>query len=211
MHLLLTDRLTCPRCGPGFGLILLSRRTEDRRVLEGSLGCPNCRERYPVTAGFGDLRPPPREPLEVPDGEPPAQGAVAPERVQAVAAALGLGEGAGTTLLVGGAAALARPLSDLLPDIEVAVVEARSAAWPESPGVSRFAAGPRQPFFDRVLRGVALAGAEAEGALLAEARRVLAPRHRVVIVDPVPSTRARLEAAGLGEVREGSGIVVAAP
>ena len=65
MHLLLTDRLTCPRCGPEFGLVLLADRLEDRRVLEGALGCPNCRDRYPVRDGFGDLRPPPRTDIAI--------------------------------------------------------------------------------------------------------------------------------------------------
>lgn len=57
MFLPLTDLLTCPRCGPESGLILLADRIEDRRVLEGALGCPRCQERYPVRAGFADLRP----------------------------------------------------------------------------------------------------------------------------------------------------------
>lgn len=56
MHILLTDILTCPRCGPEFGLVLLADRVEDRRVLEGRLGCPNCREQYPIVAGAVDAR-----------------------------------------------------------------------------------------------------------------------------------------------------------
>jgi uncharacterized protein YbaR (Trm112 family) len=51
MHILLTDILTCPRCGPAFGLILLAEQTAGRRVLQGVLGCANCRERYPVRDG----------------------------------------------------------------------------------------------------------------------------------------------------------------
>ena len=43
MHILLTDTLTCPRCGPDFGLILLAERIEGRRVMDGHLGCANCR------------------------------------------------------------------------------------------------------------------------------------------------------------------------
>ena len=46
MHILLTDVVTCPRCGPEFGLILLADRFEERRVMQGRLGCPNCREEY---------------------------------------------------------------------------------------------------------------------------------------------------------------------
>ena len=57
MHILVTDRLACSRCGPAFGLVLLADRLENRRVLSGHLGCANCRERYPIIEGFGDLRP----------------------------------------------------------------------------------------------------------------------------------------------------------
>lgn len=53
MHILLTDILTCPRCGPEFGLILLADELRDRRVHEGTLGCANCRGRWPVRRGFG--------------------------------------------------------------------------------------------------------------------------------------------------------------
>lgn len=51
MHILLTDILTCPRCGPEFGLILIADRMAERRVIEGALGCSNCRNRYPVHRG----------------------------------------------------------------------------------------------------------------------------------------------------------------
>lgn len=52
MHLTLTDKLTCPRCGPDSGLILLADRIRDRRVLEGSLDCADCMERYPIRGGL---------------------------------------------------------------------------------------------------------------------------------------------------------------
>ena len=58
MHIVLTDVLTCPRCGPSFPLILLANRVENRRVLDGVLGCANCREKYPVQDGLGKLRVP---------------------------------------------------------------------------------------------------------------------------------------------------------
>lgn len=61
---MLTDRLTCPRCGPTFGLILLAERMVDRRVRDGTLGCPNCRDAFPVVDGFADLRAPPRRPVQ---------------------------------------------------------------------------------------------------------------------------------------------------
>ena len=60
MNTVLVDHLVCPRCGPPYGLILLAHDVRDRRVHEGEFGCPNCRDRFPVEGGFGDLRPPPR-------------------------------------------------------------------------------------------------------------------------------------------------------
>ena len=97
MHILLTDRLICPRCGPGFGLILIADRLENRRVIEGSLGCPNCRDRFPVEGGFGDLRPPPRSTRDdAPELEPPPS----PPALE-VAALLGLTDGPGNVALIG--------------------------------------------------------------------------------------------------------------
>src|SRR5438105_14131419 len=55
MLITLTDLLTCPVCGPEFGLVLLADRIENRRVLEGWLGCAECRERYRVRGGFVDF------------------------------------------------------------------------------------------------------------------------------------------------------------
>ena len=115
MDLLLTDRLTCPRCGPEFGLILLADRLEDRRVLEGALGCPNCRDRYPVIDGFGDLRPPPRtafpeeEPLPAPDSP----------TLMEVAGLLGITAGVGHVALLGALAGHADALGEKLQPVEV--------------------------------------------------------------------------------------------
>ena len=69
MNVALTDHLVCPRCGPPFGLILLAHEVRDRRVRRGEFGCANCRDRFPVEDGFGDLRPPPRG--AGPDGASP--------------------------------------------------------------------------------------------------------------------------------------------
>lgn len=211
MHLLLTDRLTCPRCGPTFGLVLLSRQLGDRRVLDGSLGCPNCRDRFPVCDGFGDLRPPPRAPLLPPEGEPPAPDAAPEDRVRALAAGLGAASGPGTTLLMGGAVELAPALARMLPDVEVVALDPRTARWPETPGVSRLVSGASLPFFGGMLRGVALSGAEVDDPLLRESLRVLAPGHRVVVLDPRDDSRDRLAAAGCSTIVEGPGMLAAGP
>jgi uncharacterized protein YbaR (Trm112 family) len=188
VHLLVTDRLACPRCGPDFGLILLSDRVEDRRVLEGSFGCANCRERYPIRGGFADFRVPPAGPLEdeagaADPGPDDAEGALR------LAAMLGVTRGPGTLLLLGEPARQAERLVAMIDEIEVVALHPGLRARSEAPGVSRAhageAPGDRLPFFTSTFRGAAL---DAEGALgrLDEVFRVTAPGARVVVGLPDP-------------------------
>ena len=208
MHLLLTDRLTCPRCGPAFGLILFADRLDERRVLEGSLGCPNCRDRYLVRGGVGDLRPPPR--TELP---PPPAGneelEADPEQAAAIAAAMGLGAGGGNALLLEGAASLARPLARTLGEMEFVVADPIARAWGEERGVSRLVSGPSLPFFDGTVRGVVVAGHALGEDLAREVVRVLAPRHRLVVLDPDEAVAPLVQRIGLPELVEGPGLLVA--
>lgn len=213
MHLLLTDRLTCPRCGPEFGLVLLADRVEERRVYEGTLGCANCRERYSVRGGFGDLRAPPRAALPEPEpgpraGERTGGAGEADETAMKLAALLGVSEGPGHLVLAGPVAGRARELAGLVPDVEVVAVSTDVRTWPEEPGVSRLVAGPGLPFFSRTIRGVALSGGAADD-LLEEASRVVAAHGRVVLLDPPSRGRERLGRAGLQVVLEDGGVIVA--
>lgn len=192
MHLLVTDRLACPRCGPEFGLILLAERMEDRRVLEGALGCANCRERYPVKGGFGDLRPPPRPLLSEVAPLPESS----PEGAFRLAALLGVEEGPGLILLRGSWAAHATRLAGLIDDIEVVAAHGELEEAPEASGVSRMALGDRFPFFSGSLRGVALDLLQTDHGL-EEGIRVLGPGARIVLKAPATGVMERLEEAGL--------------
>jgi uncharacterized protein YbaR (Trm112 family) len=195
MHLLLTDRLICPRCGPGFGLILLADHLEDRRVIEGSLGCPNCRDRFPVERGFGDLRPPPRKIGEdVPGLEPPAS----PPATE-VAAFLGLAQGAGSVALIGDVAGHAAALAELVPGVEVIGIDAGLRAWEEGEGVSRLIAGSTLPFDSASLRGVGLFAA-CDPSLATELARVIAHAGRIAVWGTVREWEQRLTSAGLDVV-----------
>lgn len=207
MHLLLTDRLACPRCGPTFGLILRADRLTERRVHDGALGCANCRDLFSIRAGFGDLRAPPRRPLPAPTGDEPA--APSDDEVERLAALLGAAGGGGVTLLLGGTIRFARPLAARVAPIEVVACSPAAAGWDEGEGVSRMASGPGLAFFDGGLRGVALAGEQALNALLPEAVRVLASGHRVVVLDPPADAEARMVNAGLADFIEGEGIAAA--
>ncbi len=195
MHLLLTDRLTCPRCGPDFGLILLANRLANRVVLEGVLGCPNCRDSFPIRDGFGDLRAPPRGELGRGfAGEPRAGDA--PEELARLIALLGIVGGPGTVALVGRPARAAGEAARALPEIHVVAIDADLLDWPEQERVSRLAAAPGLPFFGSSLRAVAVDGRLGD-TWLAEAARVVAPRGRVVVVGSSADTASRLEAEGL--------------
>lgn len=204
MHLLLTDRLTCPRCGPRFGLILLAERVDDRRVMEGHLGCPNCREHYPVLKGYGDLRPPVDRRVSSdgpagtsdPGSTPDEAVARDVEGALRLAALLGVERGPGFLLLMGPSARLAGRLAAMVGGIEVVAVGPGLKALAESPGVSRMAFHKGIPFYDASFQGVALQG-EWIPPHLGEALRVVRPGARIVLLDLTEQDRTRLEEAGL--------------
>lgn len=189
MHVALTDALTCPRCGPEFGLLLLAERAENRRVLEGWLACANCRERYRVEAGYSDLTWGP--PLVASE---PAEPSV--DEALRIAALMGVAEGPGLLMVIGPGAGNALRLSEMVEGVEVIAVSTALAGNIEQPGVSRIGMGSRIPFRTRSMRGVALTGAAAR-ELIEEAARVAAPRSRVVVFSGGAGIAERLEESGL--------------
>jgi hypothetical protein len=56
MHLSLSDLLTCPRCGPGWGLVLLPGEVRERRVETGVLGVCYYPEHWPESWWEDDAR-----------------------------------------------------------------------------------------------------------------------------------------------------------
>lgn len=203
MHILLTDLLACPRCGPDFGLLVQADRLEDRRVVAGRLACPNCRETYPVRDALADLRvsPPDADARET-DGAAPADE----EAAVRLAALMGLSGANGMVVVVGPGARHAAAVSALVPDVEVVAVDTAPRGG-AAPGVSRLAA-EGLPVRSGLLRAAALTGG-ADDAALREALRVLAPGARLV-VDPAPAGTAEA-LAGLGAevVLDQQGVVVA--
>lgn len=209
MQLLLTDRLSCPRCGPGFGLILLADRLVDRCVHEGVLGCPNCRDSFPVTGGFADLREPPRGALPPglagggqDDGDDTDEGS-------RIVALLGIPRGPGTVALVGGPARHAMLLVETVSELDAVVVDPDTRAWPDDPRVSRIASAPGLPFFSGMLRGAVVDGHLGD-AMIFEAARVVAPRCRTVVVHAPEGAQGVLREAGLDILAAEAGTVVAA-
>jgi uncharacterized protein YbaR (Trm112 family) len=211
VHLLLTDRLTCPRCGPSFGLILLANRLEDRVVREGRLGCPNCRDAFPIEGGFGDLRAPPRG--ELPAGLVGSPSEVDPggdaEAAARIVALLGVASGRGTIALIGEPARYAATLTASVDEIQVVGVDPDLRSWPETPRISRLAAGPGLPFFGSSLRAVGVDGRLGPRWLF-EAARCVVPRGRVVVTRATEGTQDALREVGLGVLAAEGETVVAA-
>jgi uncharacterized protein YbaR (Trm112 family) len=211
MHLLLTDIVTCPRCGPSFGLILLADAMYERRVREGWLGCANCRERYRIRDAIADLRPPPG----ASPGEPPvaveAAAAADPERAFQVAALLGVTQGPATILLAGVELALAEAIAAQLPHVELVAADPPGVVAGSS-RLSVVRIGARLPLRDRSLHGLVLGAGMAggaDGAWLREAARVLRPEARLVALDRAGPLAPAIGAAGLQLLLDQAGIVVA--
>jgi uncharacterized protein YbaR (Trm112 family) len=214
VHIVLTDVLTCPRCGPAHGLILLADRLDNRRVIEGALGCANCRERYLVREGvvrFDGAGPAAASPAgEAGAGRATAGAASAasavPEADTAahagedalrLAALLGVTHGPGFLLVAGPAVVHAAALAQMIEGIEVIALAA--VPQPAGAGVNVLAqadTADRLPLATGKMRAVALTGAAAE-LLLVEGARVASPVGRLLL-QPVPADMAdRLPRLGL--------------
>lgn len=209
MQIVLTDVLTCPRCGPDFGLVVLADRLAERRVVQGSLGCANCREMYPIDQGLADLRfpPGPRPDPRTVDVTAEAEER-SPEEALRLAALLGVTGGPGLILLVGSSTRLAAELVGIVPDIGIVAAGPDMAGREDVPGINRIQVESGLPLRSRSVRGVAVAVPDPE-AYLAEAVRVLLPGGRIVI-EPAPAeTGDRLRAMSLNVLLEQDGVVVA--
>jgi uncharacterized protein YbaR (Trm112 family) len=206
MHLALTDRLCCPRCGPEFGLILLANDVREKRVLDGDLGCSNCRDTYPVRGGFADLRTPPRASLPAPEGRPSEESPDQEETLR-LGALLGVTEGPATLLLQGPASSFAKALSQILPAVEMVALDSERARDEERNGVSRLVADSRIPFFPGSFRGVLLSG-DVDRGTVEEGSRVLAQESRLVVLDAGDEAASWVRSQNLRVLLEEDSVVV---
>ncbi|MCY4573134.1 MAG: hypothetical protein OXF01_10075 [Gemmatimonadetes bacterium] len=214
MNVDLIDHLVCPRCGPPNGLLLLAHEVRERRVHEGEFGCPNCRDRFPVSGGFGDLRPPPRGEGVGGAGLRAGEAAGdAADRALRIAAALGVTRGPGLIVVTDAHRAEAVHLARLVDGIEVLVVgwggREMVAEGVVVKGVSAFVAGPRLPLRDGAVRGVVAVGRGGEG-WWGEGRRVLMAGGRLVITEATREARDWVGGAGLVTILDEGGMVVGA-
>ena len=163
MLLVLTDLLICPKCGPGQGLIVLAERIVERRVLEGTLGCPICESHYAIQGGVADLR------LKgAAAGGAADDLATGPARLEPVRAAalLGITQGPGFAVVLGVEAGTAAAVVGLVPGLELIVVDSKEEHGGEEAGVSRLRVSRKLP-----LRTGSMRGALVETGVLEERAR----------------------------------------
>lgn len=187
MFLELTDLLTCPRCGPQHGLVLLVEEVRERRVLRGWLGCPRCRTDFRVDRGIADLR------LDtdrvVADPRPLDEAELGLKIVALSAVAQ-----EGGYLLLGERLTPAAPVvSELAPELEVIAVSGKTwEGGDDVERVSRIVSDTHFPLVEYRLRGVAIAPG-GNGELVAAAARRVAVGGRLVLFD---ASREDLEEVG---------------
>ena len=171
MFVEIVDALRCPRPHEESWLVLAARRTDDRHVLEGTLGCPVCRAEYPIHVGMADFAD-----ANATDGAPAATiRAMSP--ADHLAAMLNLGDALGFVVLIGAWGARADALLDLLEAPPLLLVDP-----PEGialgHGLSGIRAGMVLPLASGAARAVAIDSPDA--ARVAEAARVTRVGGRLV-------------------------------
>lgn len=168
MNIELIDRLRCPAVHEDSWLVAAATRTVDRRIVEGTLGCPVCGAEYAIRAGavwFGGADAPAVASMA-------GAGADAPIRL---AAMLGLDERGGVYVLDGSWGALLSGLAIAFPDAHFVLLATRDAA---GAGAVLRGTGEGIPLAAGSARGVALE--RASSALAQAATAALAPKGRLV-------------------------------
>ena len=225
MLLDLAEALCCPRCGPPRALVVLVQHMEGRRVVAGRLACPACEARFELVDGRLDFRDPPAGPAV--QGPAPEQaaagseaGATPDEDAVIVAALLGIRDGRGLVVTGPGLEALAARIGALCGGC--VVLRLGEARDPGSPAAPSLAPEPREgnpptslvgvrpdalPVLDARVLGVALESGDPGS--IAEARRVLMPGGRLVLLRPAPGAGIDIRRAGLEPIAEDAKAIVA--
>ena len=171
MFVEIVDALRCPRPHEESWLVLAARRTDDRHVVEGTLGCPVCHAEYQIHDGIADF-----------SGSTAREhttaatvGALAP--ADHLAAMLDLGDTLGFVVLIGAWGTRAHALLDLL-DVPPLLLVDPPQRVAMGHGLSGIHAGRTLPLATGAARAVATDGADP--ASVAEAARVTRVGGRVV-------------------------------
>ena len=171
MFVEIVDALRCPRAHEESWLVLAAQCTEERHVLEGTLGCPVCRAEYPIHDGiadFTDSSTDHRADAGVLHTLPPADH---------LAALLNLGDALGFAVLIGAWGTRAGELVELLDAPPLLLVDP-PAGVAMGHGLSGIRAGATLPLATGAARAVATD--TVDPARVADAARVTRVGGRLV-------------------------------
>lgn len=204
MDLELSEVFVCPDCRPAQGLVVLVDRMEGRRVLAGSLGCPECGLRAPVRDGmvrFEEGSGPGPGGGDGSEGAASLRQRLGGDPATVAAALLGVGDLEGPFLLGPGLAALATAVAELAGAAEILALEGASTeertGSAESVTRLRGVSPGHLPLFSGRLGGVVLLAPDADA--VQEGIRVLRAGGRLVVLLPPDDSILHLP-DGSGEV-----------
>lgn len=184
MHIELTEMLRCPDPHREEYLVLSTGEMLGRMIRSGTVGCPVCRQEYPIARGIVDFTGGAMRDL-VPARAP----APDPQTLQALLELSGPG---GFVVLVGSAARHAAGLAGLMAGIHFVGINA-AADVEELAVLSLLRASGVIPLRQAIARGVIVGGEAATSQWLAEAHRVLLRGRRFVVEDEEPELPIGLE------------------
>ena len=190
MHIELTEMLRCPEPHEEDVLVLSTGEVAGRMVRSGLVGCPVCRQEYPIIHGVVDFTgrgtgvPAPAAPrAPAVAGAPAPRPEVEPQDLLALLALTGPG---GYVVLLGNAVRHAEGLAALIPGIHCVGINPPPGAE-ELLVLSLLRSANRIPLRQAMARGVVVGSDMARAPWLDEARRVLLRGRRLVIEDEAAS------------------------
>ena len=168
MFIELVDVLRCVRPHEDSWLVLSASKMEDRQVIDGELGCPVCRARYPIREGAVYFDFAVHRAVQLSFSDP----ARLPDAAFRIAALLGLAEPGGIVVVAGGFVVLASQLAMIAGDTQIVCLNPIVTA-PASASISGLHSERTIPLASASCRGIAVESACATDAWLEECVRVL--------------------------------------
>jgi uncharacterized protein YbaR (Trm112 family) len=178
VHVNVIELLRCPAGHAESSLVASATRQIERRIIDGSLGCPVCGAEYSIAGGVADLR---AAPAPVADNEPALQ-VVAPneEATVRLAAQLDLIEPGRLVLLAGEYAATAPALSVMFDALCVTLGVPQHAEQHVAEHASVLRVDAIVPLAQASLHGAAIDAAHCSQFGLSQVSALLRPRGRLV-------------------------------
>lgn len=178
MHVQVIELLRCPAGHAESSLVASATRQVERRIVDGSLGCPVCGAEYPIAGGVADLRAAPDVVADIESASPVA--VPNEEATVRLAAQLDLIEQRRLVLLAGEYAALAPSLSVMFDVSCIALGVAQHAERHVAEHASVLRVGPSVPLAQSSLHGAAVDAAHSNQFGLSQVSALLKPRGRLV-------------------------------